>query len=662
MNRVLSSAFGMVLFLATGVALAQDADTCATPKCQNTIAVDAVRNEIAGTCDCAGAPNATRYMRCVKGVANAAVQAGTLPRVCRAAVRQCEQRIGCGRGIRPFRTVQEVFTGSCALSSCHSALARQGGLVLESEDVSYQNLVGEPAVHPEAAAQGMLRVVPGDPDSSFLIRKLKGLGPGDPMPQATTPLSKGTIKLIERWVARGAETTAAECPPADTTARRRARGRGNKKTCNDRPLRTGNFVWKPEPPLETPPLGTGVQLYTPPREVAPGTEWETCYAFRPNWPELAAAAGYPPNTGVVIKDQVYRMHQGSHHLLLYMYFGQQPEVWPEGFFPCFAANCVNDADCPTDAGRFTIPIGGTQVAGTRYEVRYPEGVGIPVLSPNAVLIANLHYTNPFQPAQPIYGESWLNLDFYPPNGFKALLDGIFAINFSDLVVEPYETRTLTDIWQPEGILNGQPADAAVFQLFGHMHKRGQSFQIDVVRGGSCSVTGRACGRDDDCACKPWQNTCTPGQTCVRGPGAEDTQIYYTERWDQAPVTDFVKPYLLINRNEGLRWTCVHTNGVQGDPTRPPKLCREGCRACGWDATSGTCRFCPTVSRPGLEWSVADQACGFFRRGEFTPVPDAAPRDYQANQPMPLVFGELADDDMCNMFGYFINQDSLPLLP
>ena len=26
--------------------------------------------------------------------------------------------------------------------------------------------------------------------------------------------------------------------------------------------------------------------------------------------------------------------------------------------------------------------------------------------------------------------------------------------------------------------------------------------------------------------------------------------------------------------------------------------------------------------------------------------------------MPLVFGQLADDDMCNMFGYFINQASL----
>jgi hypothetical protein len=29
--------------------------------------------------------------------------------------------------------------------------------------------------------------------------------------------------------------------------------------------------------------------------------------------------------------------------------------------------------------------------------------------------------------------------------------------------------------------------------------------------------------------------------------------------------------------------------------------------------------------------------------------------------MPLVFGALADDDMCNLFGYFVRQEDLPLL-
>ena len=226
-----------------------------------------------------------------------------------------------------------------------------------------------------------------------------------------------------------------------------------------------------------------------------------------------------------------------------------------------------------------LPIGGTQVAGTRYDVTYPAGVGIPVLSSNMVLIVDTHFTNPFQPPQEIYGEDWLNIYLYKPGEFQVLLDGIFAINFGDLFVEPYQTRTISRVWQPVGLLSRQSADAAVFQLFGHMHKRATAFQIDVVRGGHCSGNPAwACGRDDDCRCWFPQRTrgnCQAGQTCVRGPDAEDSTIYYTDAWDRAPVMNFQKPYLLVNHDQGLRWTCTHTNGIEGDPNHPPKVCKEG---------------------------------------------------------------------------------------
>src|SRR5262249_54143725 len=186
----------------------------------------------------------------------------------------------------------------------------------------------------------------------------------------------------------------------------------------------------------------------------------------------------------------------------------------------------------------------------------------------------------------IYGENWLNIYLYKPGEFKVLLDGIFAIDFGDLFVEPYQTRTIARVWQPVGLLTRQPEDAAVFQLFGHMHKRGDSFQIDVVRGGHCSGNPAwACGRDDDCRCwfpqRTRSGTCQAGQTCVRDPGAEDSTIYYTDAWDRAPVMNFQPPYLLVNHDQGLRWTCTHTNGIQGDPAHPPKTCKEGCNACGW---------------------------------------------------------------------------------
>jgi hypothetical protein len=669
---------GGVLWLIPELAEAQ----CTNARCTDLDAVANVRALVGAACDCEGARSHGQYVKCAKQIVKAAVRDGTLQKPCRGSIMKCEARSTCGKanrniccvvspkgkvkalavrgptcprsgtmceghgsladactiegacvqrgGIQSFRSVQRVFTTSCALPSCHSTFARQGGLVLDSEDVSYKSLVNRDAVHPEAP-DGLLRVQPGDPAASYLVQKLRGQGPGDVMPQSGGPLAEPLIEMIEAWIARGARTYAEECADANACD-------------DDGPI--GDYHWEPLPALEVPASNDGIQLYFPKLDVPSGTEWERCYAVRPDWAAVKAQMGLGSNELLVIRQQTYRMHPGSHHLLLYAYVGAHPEQWPDGPFPCLAANCIDPGDCPVDTDNINdpddptdddtalvLPIGGTQVAGTRYEVNYPPGVGIPILSNNEVLIVNPHYTNPFQPAQPIYGEAWLNLFFYKSGEYKVLLDGIFAINFADLFVEPFETRTISRVWQPRPILGGPPGsvDAAVFQLFGHMHKRGSEFQIDYLRGGSCSVsTSRPCGRDSDCP---------DGQTCVRVPGAEDTTIYYTTAWDQAPIMDFPYPYFPVAGDEGLRWTCTHTNGVEGDPTRPPKRCTEGCRSCGWDDATRTCIF-----ERGVQQGFHDTV-----------------RVYQEGDPMPLVFGELADDDMCNMFGYFIHGDQLPLI-
>src|SRR4029453_15948519 len=127
----------------------------------------------------------------------------------------------------------------CALPSCHSPIARQGGLVLDTEDVSYTNLVNRPVTNADPAAAGAPLVAP---DAIFLIKNLKGPAPGDRMPQTGEPLSKGTIKLIEKWIKRGALSTEQECPPADSAQAKKRKGR---KSCNDRPLRTGTYAVLP---------------------------------------------------------------------------------------------------------------------------------------------------------------------------------------------------------------------------------------------------------------------------------------------------------------------------------------------------------------------------------------------------------------------------------
>ena len=681
LNLRVAPALGIV-FLLQGAAGA----VCSSDKCTDLTAIENVRAVVSAACDCSGAESHKKYVKCAKEIVNGAIADATLQPTCKKPVLKCEARSTCGKpkskiccvknpknnkvkaltvrgskcpkqgqlcdhpaaladactaegactkrqGIRSFKSVQKVLTTSCALPSCHSPYQRQGELVLDSEDVSYKSLVNRPAELPEAT--GLLRVKPGDPAGSFLVKKLRGQGPGDAMPQSGGLLAEPIITMIEDWIARGALSTAEEC---------KAPSPGAESLCDDSDVSTGDYHWAPLEALEVPPPGEGIQLYFPPRDVPPGQEWETCLAVRPDWTAIAQQIGLAPGRLPVIKKQTYRMHPGSHHLLLYAYVGRFPDEWANGYFPCIAANCINAADCPTDANgidppgtdpeddsALVLPIGGTQVAGTRYEVAYPQGVGIPVLTKDTVLIINPHFTNPFQPPQPIYGEGWLNLEFYKQGESKATLDGIFAINYGDLFVEPFETRTISRVWKPRSILGGDGADAAVFQLFGHMHKRATEFTIDFVSGGTCENTDRPCGRDSDCS---------GGRGCIRVPSAEDTTIYYTTAWDQAPIMDFPDPYFRVHHDQGLRWTCTHTNGVQGDPTRPPKKCYDGCTTCGWDEASRTCIF-----TRGVQFGI-----------------DQAPRVYQENEPMPLVFGQLADDDMCNMFGYFVNEEDLALLP
>jgi hypothetical protein len=110
-----------------------------------------------------------------------------------------------------FATLQRrVFNRSCASFSCHGAAAA-GGLTL-TPDRALANLVGVVASNPDARAAGVLRVAPGDPEASFLLRKLLGsLGPGEgeQMPRVGERLPAATLDLVRRWIAAGAPATAA---------------------------------------------------------------------------------------------------------------------------------------------------------------------------------------------------------------------------------------------------------------------------------------------------------------------------------------------------------------------------------------------------------------------------------------------------------------------
>ena len=99
-----------------------------------------------------------------------------------------------------FDSIQEnVFTPLC--TGCHAGAGAPLGLRLD-EGASFALLVNAPSTE----IPTLLRVNPGDPDSSYLIQKLEGTAAvGGRMPLGGTPLPAETIAVVRQWIAEGAQ-------------------------------------------------------------------------------------------------------------------------------------------------------------------------------------------------------------------------------------------------------------------------------------------------------------------------------------------------------------------------------------------------------------------------------------------------------------------------
>lgn len=94
----------------------------------------------------------------------------------------------------------KVFSVNCAIPGCHGGGTVQQGLRLDP-GFSAGNLIN--VASPRDA--NLIRVVPGNPNASFIIQKLEGTQTlGDRMPQFGPYLSQTTIDVIRQWIQLGA--------------------------------------------------------------------------------------------------------------------------------------------------------------------------------------------------------------------------------------------------------------------------------------------------------------------------------------------------------------------------------------------------------------------------------------------------------------------------
>ncbi|HEY5617507.1 MAG TPA: hypothetical protein VIK60_06145 [Vicinamibacterales bacterium] len=103
---------------------------------------------------------------------------------------------------------REIFdttdsSGRQACTNCHTDAGRNpvAGMNLRS-GVAHTSLVGVAS----SGKPGAVRVVPGDPENSYLIHKLEGRAGivGTRMPRGNTLLTEGQIRVIKRWIELGA--------------------------------------------------------------------------------------------------------------------------------------------------------------------------------------------------------------------------------------------------------------------------------------------------------------------------------------------------------------------------------------------------------------------------------------------------------------------------
>jgi hypothetical protein len=127
----------------------------------------------------------------------------------------CDEKLSEFAGPTPnltptFSAIQrDIFSatdsaGRVACTGCHNAQnARVAANLNLADGTSYGQLVNVASSN----KPGAIRVIPGDPENSYLIHKIEGRPGivGQRMPRTNGPfLTDGQVAIIRRWIAEGA--------------------------------------------------------------------------------------------------------------------------------------------------------------------------------------------------------------------------------------------------------------------------------------------------------------------------------------------------------------------------------------------------------------------------------------------------------------------------
>lgn len=349
-----------------------------------------------------------------------------------------------------FTLMQErVLTPSCATAGCHSsdkdASFAQHGLVLAAE-VAYKNLVSVAPKNSLALADGLLRVKPFASIQSLLFHKLTADGNhhsgkqyGNLMPLGMTPLTKGQIEFVRRWIDAGAPR---EGSVVDATL------------LDDK---TPSVVYAPFDVLPKPAAGQGLQLNLPEFSVASNFERELF---------MRRDLGNP--TDIYVNRVQIKMRPNSHHFIAYGF--KNANALP-------ALDVIRDLRNPDGSANLLtflsmqnhIFMAGTQTSNHDYT--FPEGAAL-LVAANTSFDLNSHYVN--KTSAPIPGEVSMNLYTVDKSKVVNVVRSLNEANTSFSLPAGKTTVITTNF------MYSRPR--TILALTSHTHKLAQKFVIKLKGG------------------------------------------------------------------------------------------------------------------------------------------------------------------------------------
>ena len=404
---------------------------------------------------------------------------------------------------------EKVFAASCAFASCHSTVSHRADLSFTTLDEAYQGLVSVPPSNTVALAAGYLRVDPGKPETSFLLKKLAVPGPGEGnrMPaSSSSPLSDNVINAIREWILAGAPKEGTISGVPDIT---------------DEPSPPIDRIPAPPPPGE----GKGIQIHLGPFPVAPHSEREIFYYLD------KPLASFPQD--VLVQRIDIHMSDESHHFILYEWMGStKPAAGyrDSAFVDVFGTH------------RF---LAASQQAF--FSLAFPPGVGFKI-SKSASFDLNSHYLN-LNGSQTLQAEVYVNIFFAEPGSVTTFVKPVFDIN-TNISVPPHQTVTtklafpsLSSALQDPALGNGGKVsrETHIYSLSSHMHRHGVKFTIFLIQNGQDTSPPQKLYENDDWD-DPLYKTFDPPLILKPGQGLryETTHSYFDPPSNSAPPLHFAE--------------------------------------------------------------------------------------------------------------------------